>query len=688
MRFKRKDLLFFKSFALILPFILTIGFGLMNAPNFVQAAGGNTYYVAPLASSSGDSSVEGTGTIDNPYSTIKRAVESMKPGDTVVLRGGTYHELIDLYNRNGSSDAWLTVKAYPGEKPILDGRNKLDEGIIFNACSYWRIEGIEFTGYTGAAIYIKDQCNHFDLNHLTIHDLNGPLGTNAGTEGIMGEKNSSYVTVRNTEIYNVGLAQKKQTDHGIYIGYGAHNWTFDSNIIHDNSGAGIQLIGEPNGGSNCTITNNYLFNNLQWGLVMGAHATGNTVDNNTFYGNSDSDIYLLENAAGNSFSNNTLASFNAKYSVAISDTGSIANTFNSNKYHKSNDRVVFKVTDNITFSEWQGNSQEAQGEYINTPLSEAEKTILKPSGKDYTSKRLSGLSRYSTATSIAQDFNSGTVDHVIIASGLNFPDALSGSVLALQKNAPILLAGSTPTESPDALNYVKNHLSQNGTIYLLGGTGAVSDSFKDALMEMGYSENQIKRLSGDTRYSTNQAINKEISTAIGTPVIVASGEGFADALSISSIAAAKGYPILLTMSNQLPEETVATLKEIRPSKVLVIGGSGAVSEWVRSQIQSITGLSSDDVLRIWGDTRYATSLSIARAFNLSGDTIALAYGENFPDALAGSVLAAKLNAPILLISPDNWLEAKRFLDSSVYTKQIILGGTGVIDENLKTQLMK
>ncbi|XWX60027.1 cell wall-binding repeat-containing protein [Desulfitobacterium sp. AusDCA] len=52
------------------------------------------------------------------------------------------------------------------------------------------------------------------------------------------------------------------------------------------------------------------------------------------------------------------------------------------------------------------------------------------------------------------------------------------------------------------------------------------------------------------------------------------------------------------------------------------------------------------------------------------------------------MLAAKLNAPILLISPDNWLEAKRFIDESAYTRQIILGGPGVIDENLKTQFVK
>ncbi|AHF07979.1 cell wall-binding repeat-containing protein [Desulfitobacterium metallireducens] len=686
MRRLRENSLILRSLSCILVFMLAFGVGLTGMPRFAQAAGGNTYYVAQRGNDPNQFPY-GSGTIEDPYPSIGRAMDYMKPGDTLIIRGGTYNELIDLYSKKGSPDAWFTVKAYPGEKVVLDGQNKLEEGIIFNTSSYWRIEGIEFTGYTGAALYIKDQCNHFDLNNLLIHDLNGPVGTNAGTEGIMGEK-ASYITVRNSEIYNVGLAQKKQTDHGIYVGYGAHHWTFDGNIIHNNSGAAIQMIGEPNGASNCTVTNNYLYDNLQWGLVMGSHATGNDVENNTFFGNYDSDVYLLYNANGNTFRNNIFGSYDAKFSVAISDNGSTVNSFDANTYRKSNDRVVFQVTDNITFSEWQGNSQEPQGQYINAPLSEEEKIILKASGKDYTSKRLSGLSRYSTATSIAQEINNGTVDQVLIASALNFPDALSGSVLAYQKKAPILLAGPTPAESQDTLEYVKNHLSPSGTIYLLGGVGAVADSFRDSFKEMGYSENQIKRLSGDTRYGTNQAINGEISAAKGTPVVIASGEGFADALSISSIAAAKGYPILLTMQNELPEETIMTLEDIQPSKVFVVGGTGAVTESVRAQLQSLTGLSSDNVPRIWGNSRYATSLSIAQAFEFSGDTVTFAYGENFPDALAGSVLAAKLDAPIVLISQDNWLEAKRFADRSQYTNQIIFGGSGVIGDSLKNQLMK
>lgn len=669
----------------ILILILVFGLGLAIVSDGVKADVGNTYYVAP----SGDerTGLKDEGTLENPFRTLDRAMESMKPGDTLIIRGGRYKEQIDLYNKNGSINAWFTVKNYPGEKVVLDGENSIGEGIIFNTSSYWKIEGIEFTRYTGAGIYIKDKCHHFDLNHLKIYDLDGPVGSTAGTEGIMGYQDTSYVTVRNSEIFNVGLDQKKQKDHGIYIGYGAHHWTFDSNVIYNNSGAAIQMNGEPNGGSYCTLTNNVLHSNLQWGLVLGSHATGTVVENNTFYGNLDSDVYLLQSATGNTFRNNVFGSYGAKYSVAISDTPSLQNTFDLNSYRKMNDRVVFAVTDNITFTQWQGQSQEARGQYLNAPLSDEEKTIILPSGKNYVSKRLAGSNRYETGTRIAEEYNSGILDHVVIASGLDFPDALSGSVLAFKLKAPILLVGATPEESGETFAYIKSHLSQDGTLFILGGAGAVSESFVTTLQGMGFQDHQIKRLGGASRYATNLAINEEMSVAQGNPVVIASGNGFADALSISSVAAAKGYPIILTDST-LSEEAEQMLLTIRPSQVYIAGGEGAVSTAIRTEVIALTGLGDEQIIRIGGANRYVTSLNIAKHFKLTGDTVTFAYGENFPDALAGSVLAAKLNAPILLISPEDWLEAKRYMDDTPSLNQVIFGGPGVIGDPIKDGLSR
>lgn len=648
--------------------------------NIHKADTGNVYYVAPNGE---DARGFGSGSLANPFQHIEYAISQMRPGDTLIIRGGTYNEYIDLFDKNGSPSAWFTIKNYPGETVTFDGLEQTDpnkqEALIFNHCSYWNIEGLQITGYNGAGIYIKDGCTNFNIQGLKIWNLNSPPGRMSGTEGIMGYGNTGYITVQDCEIYDVGLKLNKATDHGIYIGYGAHDWTFQGNRIHDNSGAGIQLYGEPSGGSHCTITDNILYNNHHWGLVIGSNATGNTVSKNKFYDNDDSDVYLLQSSSGNSFQDNIFGSSTSLYNVAMGDPGSTNNTFDYDIYGKA-DRTVYygaKVSLTMGFTDWQKYSQEAHGYY------DAKAADISLGGKSYTTKRLSGDNRFDTAKSIAEEYNSGSVQNVVLASGSDFPDALSGSVLAAKLKAPILLAGPDPSGSPGTMDYIENHLSKSGNIYILGGTGAISEDFRQTLESLGY--NNITRLSGADRYETNQKINDALNVAKGTPVVIASGESFPDALSISSVAGLKGYPIILSEYASLPAQAEETLKEIQPSAVYVIGGTGVISDSVLGEIKSLTGLPDSSLIRIWGNDRYETSINVAKYFNLPGDTVTLASGENFPDALAGSVLSSKLNAPIILISGDISRQ-KQYLDSTHYINEMIFGGSGVISDSIVNQL--
>lgn len=305
--------------------------------------------------------------------------------------------------------------------------------------------------------------------------------------------------------------------------------------------------------------------------------------------------------------------------------------------------------------------------------------------KKYTKKRIFGLTRIDTSKAIAEEFQSEKVDNVIITSGLNFPDALSGSVLAKKLDAPILLVGTTPIESANAINYVKDHLSKDGKIYILGGQGAVNESFIASFKALGF--NNIERLWGTGRYDTNKAINNKIDAEERTPVIIASGEGFADALSISSIASIKGYPIVLTSKNNLVEQAKDILKRINPEQVYIIGGNGSISDSVKTQIKSITNLTDENIIRIGGTDRYKTSLNIAKHFNLEGETVTFASGKNFPDALAGSILSAKLNAPLVLIG-DEATEQKKYIDETQYIKQIFFGGESSISKKVEEYLSK
>lgn len=297
------------------------------------------------------------------------------------------------------------------------------------------------------------------------------------------------------------------------------------------------------------------------------------------------------------------------------------------------------------------------------------------STKKYTSNRLGGSDRYATSIAIAKEFNKSSFTNVIIASGTDFPDSLSASALSKKLNAPILLVNKNSTNSKETINYIKNNMSKDGKVYLLGGSGVVSDDIVSSLKSYGFKN--FKRLGGSDRFQTNISINKELNVEKGSPVIIASGLDFADALSISSISGIKNIPIYLSKKDSIDNNTLSEIKSISPSKIYIVGGTGAVSSSVEKTLKGI----STNITRLGGKDRYETSMAITKHFNLDTNTIAIANGLTFPDALSGSALASKNNAPILLVNNDV-SKQKLYLDSTKINKIYVLGGSGVINDKV------
>ncbi|MFL0194296.1 cell wall-binding repeat-containing protein [Clostridium sp. WILCCON 0269] len=296
----------------------------------------------------------------------------------------------------------------------------------------------------------------------------------------------------------------------------------------------------------------------------------------------------------------------------------------------------------------------------------------------YNVTRFAGLDRYETSAKIANNFEGETLQNIILASGKDFADALGGSVLSKKHNAPILLLNDNVNDNSDAIEYIKNHLDKNGAIYALGGTASISDELLDYIKQLGYTN--ITRLGGQNRFDTNKSVVNSMNVEKGTPIVIANGWGFADALSISSAAASKGYPIFMTDDAALPEETKSLISSINPEQVYIIGGQGSVKDNVISQLKSLVpSLNDNSIIRVWGQDRYETSLNICKYFDLSADTAVLASGADFPDALSGSALASKLNAPVILTDGSDISNQKIFMDEKAYKNIFILGGIASID---------
>ena len=283
--------------------------------------------------------------------------------------------------------------------------------------------------------------------------------------------------------------------------------------------------------------------------------------------------------------------------------------------------------------------------------------------------RLAGSDRYETAYAVAEQMklNKGEskFKNVVVASGDNYPDALSGNYLAFTKNAPMLLTNQY--EVDNTAEYIKNSIEPNGTVYILGQTSAVP-----AILEQKLQGINIKRIGGSDRFETNLLILKE-ARVHGEELIICSGLNFPDAVSAS----AANRPILL-VDDKLSVSQKNYLSTIDPLKVYFIGGDKAVPKAVRDEFTGNT-------VRLAGSDRFETSRLIAEnLFPSHQDRVILASGLNFPDALVGGAFNQDTRVPVLLVGPDfaDAYNAKKFVSENGTKSLILLGGKLSISDEI------
>lgn len=305
-------------------------------------------------------------------------------------------------------------------------------------------------------------------------------------------------------------------------------------------------------------------------------------------------------------------------------------------------------------------------------------------------ERIYGADRFKTALEVAEKIkaeNGGNLDAVVVASGDDFADALSGTALAKAENAPVLLVNKY--NETGAIEFIQDNLDYTDKVYILGGTGAVSEAFEKAVSR--YDE---KRLGGANRYETNISILKQIEELdkadtennLLQNIAVCSAMSYADALSVS----ATGMPVLL-VGNAITDEQDEFMKSINVNgnnlndKYYVIGGTGAVSANVESELRSLDYVdnvsaagSAADVVRISGDDRYETNKAVVDRFFKGDEGMAyIASGDDFADALTGGALAAINGKPLLLVNNYNTELAGKIVNGNEYAMTVI-GGTGAV----------
>lgn len=293
--------------------------------------------------------------------------------------------------------------------------------------------------------------------------------------------------------------------------------------------------------------------------------------------------------------------------------------------------------------------------------------------------RLAGTDRYASAAAVSAFNFAPGVPVVYIATGSAFPDALAGGPAAKMGRGPLLLttAGSLPAPTAAELGRLRP-----GRIVVLGGVGAVSNNVITQLNS--YTSGGVTRLYGADRYATAAAISRATFPSGAGVVYLATGANYPDALAAGAAAARANAPILLTSTSSLPGATAAELSRLHPSQIIVMGGTGAVSDGVVGQL----GAYAASVQRIAGADRYTTAVALSAA-TFAADSVSNVYvatGASYPDGLAAGPVAGANGAPLLLVGnslPASVAAELRRLDPA---NVLIIGGTGVVSDTVRSQI--
>lgn len=288
--------------------------------------------------------------------------------------------------------------------------------------------------------------------------------------------------------------------------------------------------------------------------------------------------------------------------------------------------------------------------------------------------RLMGADRYETSLKISQ---AGWLkaDTVVLSSGEDYPDALSAGPLAKEFQAPIILSNSKVLSSE-----IEQELNRLGTrnVIIVGGYASISKDIEDKLKAKDLN---ISRFGGKDRYETCMLIAQKVGISTdANGVVLVSGSGYADALSIASYAAAHGLPIILTEKDKLPDDFVEFVNKNSKSnepRVYIVGGTGVISKSVEDSIPF-------EHQRFAGSDRYETNFEVLSNLNHDYSLSYFASGENFPDALSGSVLAALGKSSIVLVSPnmrEDIISTWRY-NKKLFVMKLILGGEGAVPQSV------
>ena len=316
------------------------------------------------------------------------------------------------------------------------------------------------------------------------------------------------------------------------------------------------------------------------------------------------------------------------------------------------------------------------GGVLGLPASAAAQTAQEEQLAKVAVSRYGGADRYATSLLVAEAVAAdagGSLTHVVMVSGLSWPDAVVAAPVAGALGAPVLMTPPGELRDDAAAFLQRTGVSNVVVVGSTGGANAVGSAVVTALEGLGISVERVGRVD---RYATGVVAARQIESVgempgYGTTAIIANGDVFADALVAGAFAARGPHPVLLTPRDELHAGVARYLSAAGIDHVVLMGGTAALAEAVDWSISDL-GIA---VTRLAGATRFDTAVKAAEIVEglyaqgsercFTTERIGLARARVPFDSFSAGPLLGRLCAPLLLANPNAIpLDTAGFLDAA------------------------
>ena len=294
-------------------------------------------------------------------------------------------------------------------------------------------------------------------------------------------------------------------------------------------------------------------------------------------------------------------------------------------------------------------------------------------------ERIAGSDRYATAAEVALDMYPTGATTVYVASGEQHPDALVAGLAAAENGAPLLLVRTSVI--PDSTRRALASLDPSRVV-VVGGESAVA---ANVITEMSsLTGARISRVAGTDRFDTSARLaTTQYPDGVDT-VYVASGLGFADALTAGVVAGLGNAALLLVSPTMVPTSVDTALRALSPRNIVIVGGSAAIDAAVAISLEAYGAT----VTRVGGIDRYDTAaLLMSRIATRQG--LVIATGRHFADALSATPLAVRNGSALLIVNGDVVPSLVRSQVTALESRSItVVGGVAAVGPTAELQLAR